>query len=132
MLSKIDKVQAPMSGTALIADVRSAALALVRREEYRVGSRMIAYENVAAAVGMSGSWLRQFIGNSDKVSLSFAVGMNIVFLYERLCSRIEKQIREIKDETDALNLEMDGRFACALGGEAEAQAAPQTLAISDR
>jgi hypothetical protein len=77
------------SVVSLAEEVRSAAAELVRREEYRVGSRMLAYENVGAMVGASGAWVRKFVKGYAEVGISFPVGMNIIVLYERVCERIE-------------------------------------------
>jgi hypothetical protein len=77
------------SVVSLAEEVRSAATELVRREEYRVGSRMLAYENVGAMIGASGAWVRKFVKGYAEVGISFPVGMNIIALYERLCERIE-------------------------------------------
>jgi hypothetical protein len=77
------------SVVSLTEEVRIAATELVRREEYRIGSRMLAYENVGAMVGASGAWVRKFVKGYAEVGISFPVGMNIIALYERLCERIE-------------------------------------------
>lgn len=127
MLSKIDKKHPSMSETILVDDVRTAALALIRREEYRVGSRMVAYENISKEIGSSSSWLRQFIGHSDRVSLSFVIGMNILSLHDRLCSKLEKHIREIANEAMEIDLETDRRISCALGSKATNEEVAEAL-----
>jgi hypothetical protein len=77
------------SVVSLAEEVRGAAAELVRREEYRVGSRMLAYENVGAMVGASGAWVRKFVKGYAEVGISFPVGMNIIASYRRVCERIE-------------------------------------------
>lgn len=115
MLSKTDKDQSAMSATLLIANVRIAARTLVRREEYRVGSRMVAYENVASEIGASGSWLRQFIGRAPHVSLSFVVGMNILERYYQLCGHVEDIAEQMQHETHESDLELAECVYRALG-----------------
>jgi hypothetical protein len=82
----------------------------VDTEEYRVKSRMLAYERVGQMVGMSGSWIRKFIKQYDGVGLDYVVGMNIRASYERLCERIERDAdRRMRPsrETDQGDRQMD-------------------------
>lgn len=84
---------------------RSAAQALIEREERRVGSRMVAYENVAQTVGASAEWLRKFIGpNYDAKEPKMTLGFNIMTVYRRVCERVEQAAdseRQLREEIDA-------------------------------
>jgi len=71
-----------------LTDAKRMAGDLVRRAEYRSGSRMSAYEYVGKAVGGSGSWLRKLI-SSQPVTLHAHQYLNISRLYARLCASIE-------------------------------------------
>jgi hypothetical protein len=86
-----------------VADIsRSAALALVNREERRLGSRMLAYETVSQKVGMSSDWLRKFISSNVKEP-GLTVGFNLMLLYRRVCERVERaaeQERQLREEID--------------------------------
>lgn len=73
-----------------VDEARRRAGALVDREEYRVRSRMLAYENVGQMIGKSGMWVRRFVNGYADVVPSFPVGMNIIALYEKICLRIER------------------------------------------
>lgn len=90
--------------TMRVADIsRSAALALVEREERRLGSRMLAYETVSRTVGMSSDWLRKFVSNNVKEP-GLTVGFNLIVAYRRICERAERaaeQERQLRDEIDA-------------------------------
>lgn len=87
--TKNDRNRTVSGVVSLTEEVRIAATELVRREEYRVGSRMLAYENVGAMVGASGAWIRKFVKGYAEVGISFPVGMNIIASYRRVCERIE-------------------------------------------
>ena len=69
---------------------------LVRRQRYHTGSLMVAYNDVGAMVGVSGSWLRQFIGRAPHISLKYIVGRNIE-AYARLCETIELDAKRRED-----------------------------------
>lgn len=73
-----------------VDEARRRASALVDREEYRVRSRMLAYENVGQLIGKSGMWVRRFVNGYADVTPSFPVGMSIISLYENICLRIER------------------------------------------
>lgn len=74
-----------------IIKCQQCAKSLVQREESRTFSRMVAYENVARMIGTSSAWLRRFINNYGEVTPSFPVGMNIIALYEQVCTRVEQE-----------------------------------------
>ena len=87
------------SASALALEARTAATALVRREEYRVQSRMLAYENVGQMVGRSGSWIRQFVKGYVEACPSTPVWMNIIEMYQRVCVKIEQDAERLENET---------------------------------
>lgn len=69
---------------------RGMATALVDRAERESGSRMLAYERVATAVGVSASWLRKFVrGYADAKGPDLIAGLNIFAQYDALCLQIE-------------------------------------------
>jgi len=108
VLPKTDK-GLPMSPAALVADTRSMATELVRREERRVGSRAVAYEIVAQTVGISSSWLRKFVSERSEVKEPrITLFQNIRVAYDNLCERVELEnrndelrLRLLKDRTNA-------------------------------
>lgn len=82
---------------------RSAAIALVRREERASGSRMVAYHRVSQMVGMSAEWVRAFAAGRLKEP-GLTVGFNLIMIYRTVCERVEKaavQERIIREEIDA-------------------------------
>jgi len=91
-----------MNGVANLT--RSAAAALVDREERRTGSRMVAYEIVAQTVGTSATWLRSFLSTNGAKEPRFTVGLNLIQVYRRVCERVEQagdRERLLKEEIDA-------------------------------
>jgi hypothetical protein len=92
----------PMSG--IVSLTRNVAEAFVAREERRTGSRMVAYDDIARAVGASSEWLRKFISPSSAKEPSMAVGFKILIAYRRICERVEQagdRERKLKEEIDA-------------------------------
>lgn len=93
VLTKADRKKA-MSTAALNSLTRNALTELVSKEEKRVGSRMLAYENIARTIGSSASWVRKFISNSEEVKEPrLTLFQNIRASYENLCSRVEEENR---------------------------------------
>lgn len=91
--------KSPMNGVADIS--RSAAAALVDREERRTGSRMVAYEVVAQTVGTSSEWLRKFVSSNEAKEPRMTVGFNLIQAYRRVCERVEQagdRERQLKDQ----------------------------------
>lgn len=107
MSAKFEKNFA-MSDVAYMARLPvRAARALIEREERKSGSRMVAYETVASAVGASADWLRDFVGPNPRVSLSFQTGWNILSVYRQWCSRVEQEIANERALIAALKAEID-------------------------
>ncbi len=70
---------------------RDLATILVDRAEDYARSRMVAYRDVAAAIGASASWVRKFVNSDPAAGLNFAAAFNIERAYSRLCERIEAE-----------------------------------------
>lgn len=64
--------------------------ALVERASKRVGSRMVAYDDVGRAIGESGSWVRKFLGR-HAVRLDADTYLAIKAAYARECARIQAE-----------------------------------------
>lgn len=77
-------------------DVRAAAKYLVAQEEYRRGSRMLAYRAVGAKVGTSDMWVRRFVKGYGGSGLNWVVGRKIMDAYETLCTRVENNNDQIR------------------------------------
>lgn len=109
MLTKFDRKQT-MSTAALMSTTRTALGAMVEREARRVGSRTVAYENVAQMVGASSSWIRKFLADCSEVKEPrITLFQNIRVAYENLCERIERdnradefRLRIIRGELNAI------------------------------
>lgn len=86
---------------------RSAANALVERAERQTGSRMAAYEMVAATVGTSADWLRKFINGSQAKEPRWSVGWNLLDHYNRICTRVEQEIETERSTIQTLKREID-------------------------
>ena len=82
-----------MSAAALTSSTRMALGVLVEREQRHYG-RMEAYERVARTVGISSSWIRKFLANSEEVKEPrITLFQNIRASYESLCNRVEAENR---------------------------------------
>lgn len=64
--------------------------ALVERASRRVGSRMVAYDDVGRSIGESGSWVRKFLGR-HAVRLDADTYLAIKAAYARECARIQAE-----------------------------------------
>lgn len=112
-----------MSDAAIINGVRRRARFLVEREERITGSRMLAYERIASAVGASADWLRYFIAGNDKAKCpNFVVGTNIFCLYQSWCERVDEKMADERGAIEALKAEINAATPKALA----------TLAASSR
>ncbi len=90
---------------------RSAAEALVDREERRTGSRMMAYETVAQTVGTSSEWLRKFIQRHEGKEPKLTVGFKLLAFYSQICVRVE----HVRDEEIELKREIDAAIQSISG-----------------
>lgn len=83
-----------MSTIELSSTTKTALRALIEREAYRVGSRTVAFENVARMVGASSSWIRKFLTYEDAVAEPrITLFDNIRQAYNNICERIEADNR---------------------------------------
>jgi hypothetical protein len=85
-----------------IASIRTLTAVIVRKLEPLCGSRMLAYEKVAAAAGVSASWVRKFITVDDTAEPRWSVGCALARYYESICDDLDqradaerKQIKKI-------------------------------------
>lgn len=98
-----------MSAAAdVLGTTRDMAAELVRLAEHETGSRMSAYRRVAAAAGVSASWVRKFVAGDPAARVSLVAGVNIRAQYVRLCEQIEARAaaeairtREVLERFDA-------------------------------
>jgi len=81
---------------AAVVDVRRAAKILVEREEIRSQSRMLAYERVGQMIGASGMWVRRFVKGYEGFGLNHAVALNILGIYDSICSRVENNNEQLR------------------------------------
>ena len=90
------------------ADLTSPMLdALVRHAERRTGSRMLAYDAVARAIGATSSWVRKFVGNQP-VRLDADTFLRIHATYQANCDRWDAQADEDRAAFFALGREDNG------------------------
>lgn len=83
-----------MSTVQLSLTTKTALRALIDRETHRVGSRTVAFENVARMVGASSSWIRKFLTYEDAVAEPrITLFENIRAAYNHICERIEADNR---------------------------------------
>jgi hypothetical protein len=85
-----------------IASIRTLTAAVARKLESLCGSRMLAYEKVAEAAGVSASWVRKFITVDDTTEPRWSVGCALARYYDSICDDLDqkadaerKQIKKI-------------------------------------
>ena len=67
---------------------------MVDKEARRVGSRMVAYENIGRVVGASSSWVKKYLADTGEVSEPrITLFSNIRAAYDNICARIEADNR---------------------------------------
>jgi hypothetical protein len=81
---------------------REIASELVAIERRKTGSRMVAYEAVATAIGTSSGWLRKFIAGQEAKEPGWVMGWKILDQYSRICDRVEAEIETERTRTLAL------------------------------
>jgi hypothetical protein len=98
--------------------LRRIVSSTVRRLEPICGSRMLAYEKVAAAVGVSASWLRKFITVEGTTEPRWSVGCALTRFYDSLCDdldrRTESERKEITKLIEEINEATRGSDAVVL------------------
>jgi hypothetical protein len=104
-----------MRTVELRSTTKSALRALIESEDQRVGSRTVAFENVARMIGASSSWIRKFITYEDAVAAPrMPLFENIRAAYNNICDRIEADNRtdeqRLRDLRDKMN-EVDTSFS---------------------
>lgn len=107
----------PMSPAAeMTLKARRSASFLVDREFSHTGSLMVAYQNVASAVGCSADWIRHFLDPaSDRAKQpNWTVGHNLIAMYDAVCSRMEassqKRRENIARREELINEIRQGRL----------------------
>lgn len=81
-----------MSSTAdPIDEARPFLAALVKREQQRAGSRMLAYDAVARKTGMSSSWVRKVLAGQFRPDIKVRPFRRIAAAYVELCERFEAE-----------------------------------------
>lgn len=127
-----------MSTAAIVDLTRGMASALVDRAERDTCSRMLAYQRVAGAVGVSASWIRKFIaGNADAKRVSLVTGFAIIE-HRRLCARIEAEAATEREKHEAIMRQLDAAagsnlemVAGAPASEARGTGTAQTDEVSE-
>lgn len=97
-----------MSTVEYTATTKSALRTLVEKESTRCGSRTVAYENVARAIGASSSWIRKYLSYDNRVAEPrYAVFKNIAAFYEKICARVEQEQQKEREKLAALRVELN-------------------------
>lgn len=92
----------PLTAEDLLSRARPLASALIEHKKRETGSKMTAYERVAARIGGSPSWLRKLLGRQPNVDLAAHQYLNILALYRKLCERIEAEAENERRKLEAL------------------------------
>lgn len=100
-----------ITADAIAEQARPFAVALVQTAEPRTGSRMRAYEHVAATVGVSASWLRKLIGRQHVVIAAHEY-LNLADAYRSLCEQIEAKAAQEQQQAAVLRETLDALLSC--------------------
>ena len=99
---------------------RGWAEEIVRRDEGRAGSKMLAYGNLGRRIGRSNTWVRRLI-RGDEVGLAHDTFERMRLAYLRHCERIDaealdaaKRAATLKAQNDALEARLTRQ---PLGGD---------------
>lgn len=100
---------------------KCALRTLIEKEAHRVGSKTVAFENVARKIGASSSWIRKYLTYEDAVAEPrMTLFNNIRKAYVGLCERIEAENRADEARLQAIRgilNEVDQSF----GGEGRSE-----------
>lgn len=94
MLGNFHKSKQMEIAAEFTEETRQALRALVERERRRTGSLMVAYENVAAMIGASSSYIQKFLAKDPIIKEPrITLFLNIRAAYDSLCERVEMDNR---------------------------------------
>ncbi len=116
------------SATEIMRETRGQVVFLVEHHERASGSRMVAYENVAAQIGKSASWVRSICKGYVDAVPDFVVGLNIMQLYANVCSRVEIEAENLRAEAKRRREQFyaaNPGFDRMVEGETRSEARPQ-------
>jgi len=82
--------------------LRRIVSSAVRKLEPICGSRMLAYEKVAAAAGVSASWLRKFVTVEGTIEPRWSAGCALTRFYESLCDDLDRRAGAEREEISKL------------------------------
>lgn len=100
---------------------RNAISAMVEKEANRLGSRTLAYEKVAADIGMSASWVRKYLDGKGEVGEPRTpIFLKIKTAYAALCLRVEHQNRNDEMILQALGKNLNA-FDTSFGAQGHSQ-----------
>lgn len=84
--------KSPMISSAQInGHTKLQATELFERAKRQTGSKMLAYERVASAIGVSPGWFRKYVKGYEAKEPKASVYENIRANYEAFCNRVEQE-----------------------------------------
>jgi hypothetical protein len=93
--------------------VRVIAERAVTKIEPSCRSRMLAYQKVAAVIGVSASWLRKFITVEGTPEPRFSVGVALIRYYHDVCNGIDAEFIAEQELTAKIIGEMHEAYTFA-------------------
>src|SRR4051794_73932 len=81
-----------------IEGLKQIAGAIVKKLEPVCGSRMLAYEEIATAIGLSASWVRKFITVDGTPEPRWSVGCALRRYYEDVCDELDRKADLERDQ----------------------------------
>jgi hypothetical protein len=81
-----------MTSATMTAATKSALRLLLEQEARRLGSKTLAYDEVARSIGASTSWIRKYLTYDDRVAEPrVSLFQSISKAYETICRRVEQE-----------------------------------------
>lgn len=98
-----------ISSAQINGHTRLQATELFESAKRKLGSKMLAYERVASAIGVSPGWFRKYVKGYEAKEPKASVYENIRAHYSAFCERIEQENEQDELRLHALRRELNAR-----------------------
>lgn len=98
-----------ISSAQINGHTKLQATELFERAKRQTGSKMLAYERVADAIGVSPGWFRKYVKGYEAKEPKASVYENIRAHYEAFCIRVEQENERDEQRLQALRSDRRAR-----------------------
>lgn len=97
-----------MTSATMTAATKSALRLLLEQEARRLGSKTLAYDEVARSIGASSSWIRKYLTYDDRVAEPrVSLFQSISKAYDNICRRVEQEQQIERAKRAAIRNDID-------------------------